>query len=70
MSTFFTNQDLFGHRIAFNFDKKGDVHKTVLGGLFSVLIKITMTCYVILNLKKLLLREDNKLVTQFSKTDL
>ena len=61
---------MFGHRIAFNFDQRGDAHKTLLGGIFSIFIKVTIVIYVTLNLKKMILREDNKLITQFSLTNL
>jgi hypothetical protein len=51
------NQDLFGHLIAFNFDNKGSSHKTVIGGVFSIIIKLLMAAYIWLRIKKLIFLE-------------
>ena len=40
------NQDLFGHRIFLNFNEKGQEHHTVLGGLFSIILKILVFIYI------------------------
>lgn len=52
---------MYGHTVNLNFDKKGDTHKTLIGGFFSLLIKIAMTVYVALNLKKLILSEGDSI---------
>ena len=39
------DQDMFGHVIALNFNKKGESHTTLIGGFFSVLIKIAFSIY-------------------------
>ena len=51
-------QDMFGHLIHMNFDKQNSAHKTMIGGCFSIFIKAFMFFYVVINLKKLLLKEN------------
>lgn len=51
---------MFGHEIHLNFNKDGKQHKTVVGGACSVTIKLIMLIYVALNVKRLLLHEDNQ----------
>lgn len=46
--------DMFGHVINLNFDRRGDSHKTVCGGFFSILFRTFLTLYVILMFKKLI----------------
>jgi hypothetical protein len=53
---FFVNHDLFGHLITFNFDRKGDTHKTLIGGSFSVLVKMMMAVYIYVRVAKLIFR--------------
>ena len=49
------SHDLFGHKIELDFNSEGNVHKTLFGGIFSILaIKIIMTLYVFLLFKKLI----------------
>jgi hypothetical protein len=38
--------DMFGHPIELNFDKKGSTHNTVVGGFFSIYIRLFLTFYV------------------------
>ena len=40
------DNDMFGHTINLNFNRNGDSHKTFIGGLFSMLIKVTLAFYV------------------------
>ena len=40
------SHDLFGHIIAINFNRKGSTHKTFIGGLISIFIKILMWLYL------------------------
>ena len=59
------NQDLFGHGIKLNFDKT-TIHKTLIGGAFSILLKIIVFAYIMLKLSQLLVIGDprhNTLVT-------
>ena len=47
------DHDMFGHVINLNFDKRGDSHKTLCGGVFSIGLKGFLSFYVILLLIKL-----------------
>jgi hypothetical protein len=51
------NQDLFGHLITFNFDMNGETHKTLFGGLISIVMKIFISIYFYFRLKKLFFLE-------------
>lgn len=62
--------DMFGHTINLNFNKEGETHNTLLGGFFSFLIRITMSIYVIVNFKKMILFEDNANATEVSALNL
>ena len=59
----FKNNDMFAHVINLNFNKNGNNHGSVIGAMFSVLIKLILGCYVFLILKKMLLNEGD---TNFS----
>jgi len=41
------NQDSFGHDVSLNFNKKGNKHKTLIGGISSIFIKGFMIFYFI-----------------------
>jgi hypothetical protein len=49
--------DMFGHIINLNFNRSGQSHNTFIGGFVSMFIKISMSIYVFLNFKKLILKE-------------
>ena len=48
---------MFGHVINLNFDKQGDSHKTFIGGIISIMVKILMFVYVSVKFDKLIYRE-------------
>ena len=50
-----------------NFNKEGNNHKTIAGGIVSLLIKVAMSVYFFMIFKKWLLMENN---TQFSEIGL
>ena len=54
------NKDLFGHLITLNFNKRGQYHRTSLGGCFSILIKVFIYVYVLLNFVTLFTYGANK----------
>lgn len=56
---FVRSQDFFGHTICLNFDRAGETHNTVIGGTISVIVRVFITFYVLLNVKKLLWFEDD-----------
>lgn len=59
---FMKHYDMFGHHIGVNFEG-GDTHNTALGGCCSIMIKLCIFVYVVMNVKKLVLREDDNIVT-------
>jgi hypothetical protein len=38
-------QDIFGKRISLNFDKRGESHKTLCGGIVTIIVMITILCF-------------------------
>jgi hypothetical protein len=45
MNDFIKTMDMFGREVNLNFDKKGEYHKTVIGGIFSMLLSIIIIIY-------------------------
>ena len=64
------DHDMFGHTIQLNFDKQGESHNTLLGGIFSIFIKIIMSVYIGLCFKKLLYMEDDSISLFLEQQDL
>ena len=64
------DHDMFGHVINLNFNRQGPTHNTVIGGLFSILIKVAMSVYVFLNFKKLLFKEDDSIGLRYYNINL
>ena len=54
-----TDQDLYGHPIELNFNKKGTRHKTLVGGIFSFSVLFVYYLFVYTNLKKMVLFESD-----------
>ena len=46
-------QDMFGHVVNLNFDKRGDSHTTACGGFVSTCVRIFLILYVYLLVEKL-----------------
>ena len=53
------SKDMFGHLITLNFNKRGQHHKTQIGGLFSIIIKLFINIYVLLNFNTMFMRNAN-----------
>ena len=58
------DQDLFGHTIELNFNQDGSKHKTIVGGLFSILLKMFMFAYIYRVWTKLLFYKEDRVFTQ------
>jgi hypothetical protein len=58
---FFAEKDMFGHTVSLNFNKKGDSHKTVVGGVFSIFVRCLMATYIYILFKQLILKEKNSI---------
>ena len=54
--------DLFGHQIAQNFNKKGNVHNTFIGGFCSIFLYAFFIAYVLLKMKILMYRENDNIL--------
>ena len=61
---------MFGHDVRLNFNNKGHLHKTFLGGLVSLFIKTFIGLYVFLNVRNLLFALDDKVSLTISNLDL
>ena len=42
------NFDMYGHPIELNFDEEGTNHKTLIGGIVSMLIQIGLLTYIVI----------------------
>lgn len=60
---------MFGHQFGLNFEGLG-THNTAIGGCCSIIIKIAIAVYVFLNVKKLLYKEDDNILTQIYYEDI
>ena len=58
-----TDSDMFGHIITFNFNNQGETYKTFLGGSVSIFVRLLVTVFVVINVKKMILKEDDKLIS-------
>ena len=58
---FFTRHYQFGHQISLNYNRQGAHHKTLLGGIATVTLYAIMTCYFIVKLRMMLMKEQNLL---------
>ena len=59
---FLRSHDLFGHKVDLNFNNRGSVHKTVVGGTVSLLlVKMLMGVYIFLLMRKLVTFGDDKI---------
>ena len=56
-----SDRDIFGYDIHLNFNGKGYTKRTIIGGLFSIVIKAFMIMYVGFNVKKMFWKEDDRI---------
>lgn len=66
MVNFLKDQDLFGHPVQLNFNKRGPEHTTTLGGIASICVKALMLCYVAILIKRLVKFEDDTIISSSS----
>ena len=64
ISSTIKQNDMFGHSIKLNYNLKGDSHHTLIGGLFSILVRLCLALYVLMNFKKMILREEDRNFTE------
>ena len=58
LKNFVKGCDLFGHQIKLNFNQKGDVQRTFIGGIFSIIVQLVMIAYIVKLLKRLVFTEE------------
>lgn len=52
---------MFGHKVELGFNGRGSIHKTLFGGICSVIVTLLLLSYLGINLKKLILFEDDNI---------
>lgn len=70
MKKYIKDFDMFGHTIQLNFNKNGDSHKTFVGGVFSMFIKMLLGLYVFLLFKRMFLNEADSNYTRINVLNL
>ena len=70
LSKMLSNRDLFGHPIQLNFNKSGPTHKTPFGGILSMFISVVILAYFGLNIKKMILFENDKVTERVKRQNL
>ena len=58
---FAKNQDMFGHKVVLNFNRKGETFKTGVGGFTSIIIKILISYIIYGKMTKLFNHELNQI---------
>lgn len=53
------DQDMFGHTVRLNFNKKDDFHATYYTATMSVFIRLMILFYVVITVKKMVLKESD-----------
>ena len=66
----FLDQDMFGHPIGLNFAQRGEEHKTLLGGFWSLLINILLIIYFALCINKIVTGEENLRISTIATLNL
>ena len=61
---YFKEYDAFGHNISLNFDRKGDKHRTLCGGLSSILLGMFLISVVGIQVWIIYWRQQN-VISQF-----
>ena len=56
--------DIFGHPIELNFNKKGSSHKTLIGGVFSIIGLTLWMIFFIITLRRWIIRDSDDFSSQ------
>ena len=59
MDKYVKSHDMFGHIVQLNFNKSGSYHKTLIGGFFSLVIKIVCLLFIIVRGRTILIHSDD-----------
>ena len=60
MRNFVKDRDIFGHKVRFNFNQKAAAHKTIVGGLFSVMFKVLYAWYFSFLIREMVFHRDDR----------
>jgi hypothetical protein len=61
LKTILKGKDIFGYYIALNFNKEGQHHKTLIGGIFTVTLYMFMVYYINRITRKMVFFEDDNI---------
>ena len=61
---------MFGYSIPLNFNKEGDQHTTFFGGFVSILLKLVISLYIFINVRKMFSYDDDDTSSSTKKLDL
>ena len=64
------DHDWFGHEIGLNFEREGDSFKTIIGGFFSILLKMFLLAYGFIVFKRLIFFERDTNFTTIGATNM
>ena len=59
--------DIFGYPVGLNFEKKGETHKTFIGGIASILVNMSILIYTFLMVKKLIFLEGDTILQDIER---
>lgn len=59
--------DIFGYPVGLNFEKKGETHKTFIGGIASLFVNMCILIYTILMVKKLIFLEGDTILQDIER---
>ena len=61
---------MFGYKIDLNFNRQGEEHKTLIGGIFSLFINVALIIYFSICIGKLVTGDDNLRLSYVATNDL
>ena len=64
------SEDMFGHQIVLNFNKDGDSHKTLIGGIGSLFVSSFMIMYIYIRFKIFIFNESDSNFTENTIIDI
>ena len=70
VASFIKDKDIFGEPIVLNFNKSGESHKTLIGGLGSLLVQGFMVMYIYIRFKMFIFNEADNNFTEAGVIDL
>ena len=70
LSNFIKSFDIFGHPVTLNFNKQGDTHNTIIGGVVSIFIKVLLLMFFVERSKTMLTQGDTKITSTEKLADM